>query len=212
VTHDWVWPALFLLGCYHGINPGMGWLFAVALALQERSVRAIWLALGPITLGHLMSVMAIVGIAVILKAAVPGLAFRAGAAAVLLGMGLYRGIRARHFRWAGLRVGFWGLTLWAFLMATGHGAGLMLLPFVNVLDASPATPGMAGMAMPADAGNASWLAAVGVHTAGYLGAMTAVAFIVYRYFGVRILRTAWINFDLIWAVALAVTGVILLLT
>jgi hypothetical protein len=198
------------LGCYHGINPGMGWLFAVALGLQERSRRALFAALPPIALGHVLSVSAIVAVAGIVSGAIPQLAMRIGAAAILISFGLYRIIRARHFRWAGMRVGFWGLAAWAFLMATGHGAGLMLLPFLIPINSQPVS-GMNMPQTPAAPDPALWAAAVGVHTAGYLAAMILVAALVYDRLGVVVLRKAWWNFDLAWAVALIISGLVLLL-
>lgn len=206
-----VWIALFLLGCYHGINPAMGWLFAVALGLQERSTAAVLRAIVPLTLGHIASVAVIVLLAVLAVAQLPGPVVHYAAASVLLAFGLYRLIRLRHPRWVGMRVGFWGLALWGFLMSSAHGAGLMLVPFVTV---APAISGGA-MAMPM-APNAAhapyalgWLMIV-VHTLGYLATMTAVALVVYLKFGVSFLRTAWINVDLVWAIALLVTGIIAL--
>src|SRR5689334_18982593 len=50
------WQAMVLLGAYHGINPGMGWLFAVALGLQQGSARGVWRALPPIVAGHALSI------------------------------------------------------------------------------------------------------------------------------------------------------------
>jgi hypothetical protein len=212
VPHAVFWSGLFLLGCYHGLNPGMGWLFAVALGLQERNRRTIFAALPPIALGHVASVLAIVALAGLAKTALPQAGVKYGAAAVLIAFGLYRALRARHLRWVGMRVGPWGLAAWAFLMASGHGAGLMLLPFLlplhqRSLQIMP-MPGMAASAphLPLSL----WLAAVGVHTLGYLATMTAAALVVYDRLGVRILRTAWFNFDLVWAAALIISGCILL--
>jgi hypothetical protein len=217
-VHGWFWPALFLLGCYHGINPGMGWLFAVALGLQEKDRRAVFAALPPIALGHVISVAAIVALAALAQRTLPAHELRYGAAGILIAFGLYRAVRARHFRWVGMRVGFWGLAAWAFLMATGHGAGLMLLPFLTSMgndgihSVTMGGMGTTSGGSPISAVSASlsvW--AVGVHTFGYLATMTIVALIVYDKVGVQIVRTAWFNFDLAWAVALVVSGVLMLL-
>jgi hypothetical protein len=112
-----------------------------------------------------------------------------------------------------MRVGFWGLLLWGFLMSTAHGAGLMLIPFVTA--ASPAMRGNT-MQMPMPAVHAlspavGWLM-IGVHTLGYLLTMTAIALLVYLKFGLSFLRTAWFNVDATWAAALIVTGLIALFT
>ena len=192
MSGGYVWVALFFLGCYHGINPAMGWLFAVALGLQERKTSAVFRALIAIAIGHVVSVAIVVGLALWASAVFPHVVVHRVAAAVLLAFGAYRLLRLRHPRWVGMRVGFGGLALWGFLMASAHGAGLMLMPF-----ALASVPG--------------WLM-IGDHTLGYFFAMALVAFVVYRYFGVSFLRSAWLNVDVIWAIALLITGIVALLT
>ena len=215
MSHAWMWPALFALGCYHGINPGMGWLFAVALGLQEKSERAVFAALPPIALGHVVSVGLIVALAAVAQQTLPADALRYGAAALLVSFGVYRLVRARHVRWVGMRVGFWGLSAWSFLMATGHGAGLMLLPFLSGAAHQGSFVHMGGMSalygvsaiVPASP--SLWAGAVAVHTFGYLVTMIAIAWIVFTRVGVTFLRTAWFNFDLAWAMALILSGVLM---
>jgi hypothetical protein len=211
VSDRFVWLTLFLLGCYHGINPGMGWLFAVALGLQDRSTIAVIRAVIPIAVGHVISVAIVVLLAVEATAFFPHTIVHRTAAGILIAFGLYRLLRVRHPRWVGMRVGFWGLTLWGFLMASAHGAGLMLLPFVT---ASAAAYSAMPMAMPsANAGAAlTGCLMIGVHTLGYFVTMTAVALVVYVKFGVSFLRSAWFNVDLIWSVALFVTGFVAFFT
>ena len=125
-----VWSTLFLLGAYHGINPGMGWLFAVARGMQEHRARAVAWSLPPIALGHALSIGVVVLIAGLAQVALPMLYIRIGVAVTLVGLGVYKLIRSRHFRWGGMQVGFRDLTIWSFLMASAHGAGLMVLPVV----------------------------------------------------------------------------------
>ncbi len=209
-----MWVVLFLLGCYHGINPAMGWLFAVALGLQERSTRAVAAAIVPIAIGHIASVAVVVSVALTAAGTFPQPAVRVIAALLLVGFGVYRLVRARHPRWLGMRVGFGGLVLWGFLMASAHGAGLMLLPFV--LPASPMAMD-ASMPMPlaahgVSAGVEMGVLIVCVHSLGYLLVTTVVAFLVYRRFGLKLLRTAWFNIDLVWAVVLIAAGLIALAT
>jgi protein-S-isoprenylcysteine O-methyltransferase Ste14 len=206
--HLWLW--LFLLGAYHGINPGMGWLFAVALGLQERSARAVLRAVIPLTLGHVVSVSIVVLLAVLAALTFPHAIVHRAAAGVLLAFGVYRLVRVRHPRWVGMRVGFWGLALWGLLMSSAHGAGLMLLPFVTGSRAmmQGAMPMPGAMNGPYALG---WLM-VGVHTLGYVVTMTAVALVIYQKVGVSFLRSAWFNMDLVWAVALLVSGFIALMT
>jgi hypothetical protein len=208
-----VWIALFFLGCYHGLNPAMGWLFAVALGLQERSTAAVLRAVAPIVIGHIVSVAAVVALAASAVALFPHAIVRTVAAAILLGFGAYRLIRARHPRWVGMRVGFWGLAFWGFLMATAHGAGLMLLPLVLT---APAFAQPMAMPMPhPDLLHDRWLTGllmIGVHTLGYALTTIAIAVVVYAKFGVSFLRQAWFNVDLVWGIALVVAGIVTLLT
>jgi hypothetical protein len=214
VTNQSAWLILFLLGCYHGLNPGMGWLFAVALGYQDRSTLSVLRAIVPLTLGHIVSVAIIVLVATYAAVQLPHRAVHIAAAGILIAFGVYRLVRARHIRWVGMRVGFWGLTLWGFLMSSAHGAGLMLLPFVTRGRAG--TLGGMSMVMPSaevarGAFTTGWLM-VGVHTLGYVLTITVVSLVVYKWIGVRFLRTAWLNVDLVWAVALILTGLVALLT
>jgi hypothetical protein len=124
----WSWVTLFLLGAFHGTNPGMGWLFAVALGMQEGSRRAVWRALLPLGLGHALAIAAVILLAVLLGVMVPLPALRVPVALTLMGTGVYRLARHCQPRWGGMRVGMVGLTAWSFLMASAHGAGLMVLP------------------------------------------------------------------------------------
>jgi hypothetical protein len=128
VIAGWPFLTLSLLGAYHGVNPGMGWLFAVALGLQEQSGRAVLRALLPIAIGHAAAIGLTVGLLAAGRASVPLSALAWITAALLVGFGLFKLIRPRHPRWVGMRVGAKDLVVWSFLMATAHGAGLMLLP------------------------------------------------------------------------------------
>ena len=125
----WPWLAVFGLGMFHGINPAMGWLFAVALGLQEQKRAAVFRALPPIALGHALSIGIIIAVVLLARVTVPYRTLKIGAAAILFAFGLYRLLRSRHPNWVGMRVGFGDLTLWSFVMASAHGAGLMLVPF-----------------------------------------------------------------------------------
>jgi len=215
VNEAWPWMALLGLGAFHGINPGMGWLFAVALGLQEQRRSAVWNALPPIAVGHALSVGLVVALVALIHASIPYRVLRWIAAAVLIGFGVYRLVRARHPRWVGMRVGFRDLTLWSFLMASAHGAGLMLVPVFlgtmhqeNLHDAHAAHGAHSAHGAHLDLLNHPWLAAVAVvvHTLGHLLVAGLIAMVVYEKLGVRILQRAWFNFDLAWAVALVVSG------
>src|SRR3954463_9269683 len=119
---------ILLLGAFHGINPGMGWLFAVALGMQEQRLGAVWRALIPLTMGHALAIAVVVLAAVAAGAAVPASSLKLPVAVTLGALGIYRLIRHRHVTGGGMRVSMWRLTAWSFLMATCHGAGLMVLP------------------------------------------------------------------------------------
>src|ERR1041384_5895177 len=120
--------AVFGLGMFHGINPAMGWLFAVALGLQEQKRSGVLRALPPIALGHALSVGIIVAIVLLTRGGLPHTTLKLVAATTLFAFGLYRLFYSRHPRWVGMRVGFRDLTVWSFTMASAHGAGLMLVP------------------------------------------------------------------------------------
>jgi hypothetical protein len=203
------WLGVFLLGCYHGINPAMGWLFAVAIGLQERSGTAVVRSIVPLTLGHIASVGAVVLVTVVAAAQLPHPAVRIGAAAILLAFGVWRLARARHPRWVGMRVGFWGLVLWSLLMSSAHGAGLMLVPFVTAMHGAAGAMGMPMPAPPPQYG--AGLVMVALHTLGYAVTTLAVALVVYVRFGVGFLRKAWFNTDIIWGAALIASGLVTLL-
>jgi hypothetical protein len=194
---------LFLLGAYHGINPGMGWLFAVARGMQEHRTRAVAWSLPPIALGHALSIGMVVLLARLAQVALPLMYIRMGVAPALVSLGVFKLIRSRHFRWGGMQVGFRELTIWSFLMASAHGAGLMVLPVV--LAGSHAHHHAAAQ------GAASGVWATLIHTLGYFSVTALIALLVYRRFGLAMLRRSWINLDLIWAIALIVTGFVALL-
>lgn len=196
---------LFFLGAYHGINPGMGWLFAVGLAMQQQSSRAVWRSLLPIAAGHALAIATIVAGAEFLGAMLPGNYIRTFVACTLFGFGVYRLFARGHPRWGGMQVGFRDLTVWSFLMASAHGAGFMLLPFImGGLTAHSQHAGHVNASIPYGAWPAFW--AVTVHTVGYLLTTGTVAFIAYRWVGLGLLRRAWVNLDLVWAAALVVAA------
>lgn len=204
------WHAMVVLGAYHGINPGMGWLFAVALGMQQRSARGVWRALPPIALGHAGAVGAVLAIAVVARLVVPLAVLNTLVAAVLISLGVYRFQRHRHPRAGGMQVGFRDLALWSFLMASAHGAGFMVLPFVmpTAATVSAADHHHAHHAGAAAASVAA--AAVALHTAAYFTVMAVAAWVVYRKFGLGLLRQAWFNMDWLWAGALVLTGLVVL--
>jgi hypothetical protein len=213
VSHLWPWLVIFGLGLFHGINPAMGWLFAVALGLQDQKRSAVFRALPPMAIGHALSIGIIIAAVLLARVNVSHRALKIAAAAILFAFGFYRLLRSRHPNWVGMRVGFGDLTLWSFVMASAHGAGLMLVPFFL---GSPAASDAHhhgshhGIAFANFHGPSLLTASVTVHTLGYLLMTALVALLVYEKLGVAILRRAWFNIDLVWMVALMITGVLIL--
>jgi hypothetical protein len=203
---------MLLLGAYHGINPGMGWLFAVALGMQERKGSAVARALVPIALGHALAIGSVVIAAAFLGMALPREAIRYPVAAILFGLGIFSLVGHYHPRWVRMQVGFRDLTIWSFLMASAHGAGLMVLP---VLLSSSTVDAAGQMAdhhhTSAAASPLTALLATGVHTTAYLAVTGFIAWAVYSKLGLAALRKSWFNFNLVWVLALVVTSLATLL-
>ena len=211
-TATWSWVGLLALGGFHGLNPGMGWLFAVALGLQDRRRHTVWRAMAPLGAGHLLAVGATILVALLAGAVTPLHSLRWPLAAVLIGLGFYRLYRHHHPRGgAGMRVGMGRLAWWSFLVASSHGAGLMVLPlFLGLSATGEAASSHAGHSMPMDS-QVTGLIATLVHSAGYLMATALAAWLVLEKFGLMVLRTAWINLDFIWVIALLASGALTLL-
>ena len=211
------WLGLAALGLFHGLNPAMGWLFAVALALQRQRPAQLYLATGYIAAGHLASVAVVMAALLLAGAFLPLRWVRIAAGAILLGFGLLRlALYYRHPRWVGMNVGGRDLIAWSFLMATAHGAGLMLAPVALALTGPDAQSGIAG-----DLGEHGgflsltdapiwWLVGLLMHTIVMLAAMLAAAVVVYYRVGLAFLRRGWINLDLLWAGSLVVAGLVTL--
>jgi hypothetical protein len=211
LTSTTLWLML-LLGAYHGLNPGMGWLFAVALGMQEQRGSAVARSLVPIALGHALAIGSVVLTAAFLGMTLPLVAIRYFVAAVLVGLGIFFLVRHQHPRWVRMQVGFRDLTVWSFLMASAHGAGLMVVPVLLGSTTVEAQSGMAGHyhISPAASPLAGMLA-TGIHTIAYLAVTGLIAWVVYRKLGLALLRKVWFNFDLLWAAALVATGLVTLL-
>jgi hypothetical protein len=216
LNNFWPWLSLLALGAFHGLNPAMGWLFAVALGLQERRLRAVINALGPIALGHALAIgLAAVAVST-LGLVIPQRLLLTLGGGVLLGFAAYKVVtRFRHPRWVGMRVGPRELVMWSFLMASAHGAGLMLVPVLVALRGDAVSSALAHaehlgqMGHQAPGGNDSLipaLAAVSLHSAAMLAVAGTLAVVVYQKVGLEVLRRVWINLDLIWVGTLVVVG------
>lgn len=203
---------MLLLGACHGINPGMGWLFAVALGMQERKESAVVRALVPIALGHALAIGSVVMSAAFLRIVLPQKAIRYLVAAILFGLGIFSMAGHYHPRRVRMQVGFRDLTIWSFLMASAHGAGLMVLPVVLSSSMVEAADPMAGHNhLSAAASPLTALLATAVHTTAYLAVTGLVAWAVYRRLGLAALRKAWFNLNPVWAAALVISSVATLL-
>jgi hypothetical protein len=216
--HDaWPWIVLGLLGAYHGLNPAMGWLFAVALGMQERDRGAVLRALPAIAIGHeasiLLVALVVLGLGVITDPSVLHL----GAGIALIAFGLFRFIKPRaHFRWVRGTVNRRELTWWSFLMSSAHGAGLMVAPVL--IGAGAATDAAAsgdhaiaavqenGLSIPGS------MLGITLHVGAMLAVMGVVALMVYDHVGVSVLKKAWINLDWVWAGAFVLAGVLTMFT
>ena len=213
---SWPWVSLGLLGAVHGLNPGMGWLFAVAIGCQERRLGAVVVALGPITLGHALAIGLVAVPVGLLGLMLPQELLLTLIGLLLLGFAGYKiATRFRHPRWVGLRVRPHELAFWSLLMATAHGAGLMLAPVLAGLrgEAGPSTLAHEGhaahLAHLGSAGGAALgpaVAAVALHTAAMLVVAALLAVVVDQHLGVAVLRRAWLNLDRVWGGALVVAG------
>jgi hypothetical protein len=211
----WPWAAFAGLGAFHGMNPAMGWLFAVALGLQARDGRAVLRALPPIALGHAGAIALVIAAVEALWFAFDPAPLQLAAAACLIGFGLFRLARGyRHRFRVGMVAGFRDLTIWSFLMATAHGAGLMLAPLVLALPVRPA--GLVSAthrhaAALAALGHSAWIGGLAVlaHTAGMMAVTAVVAWVVYSWVGLMVLRRSWINLDLLWSAGLIGVGTVL---
>ncbi|MGH9244863.1 MAG: hypothetical protein ACRD29_11200 [Acidimicrobiales bacterium] len=197
------WAALVGLGAFHGVNPGMGWLFAVALGLQEGSRSKLVRSLLPIAVGHELSIAAVAVVIEVAESVAARRLILVVGGLGLIGFGVWRLVSRRHLRWVGMRLGWADLVLWSFLMSSAHGAGFMLFPVLaHDGHGSAATPlgGLDGSIVHA-------VAAAAVHSGAMLVTMGAVAVIVYEAVGLDILRRAWVNLDRVWAFALIAAGV-----
>ncbi|MER6505860.1 hypothetical protein ABT158_03565 [Nonomuraea sp. NPDC001636] len=192
---------VLLLGAFHGLNPAMGWLFAVARGLQERSRDLLLQSIPVIALGHLASVALVALVVAATGSLVTGAALPVVGGLVLVAFGLWRLLSTRHFRWVGMRLSLAQLAGWSFLMSSAHGAGLMLLPVLTGLRAE----GHAGHAV------SGGLAVAALHTLAMFVVAGVVALVVYEVLGLTILRRAWFNVDRMWAAALIAAGLLTLL-
>ena len=184
------------LGIYHGINPGMGWLFSVSIAMQKESTKKIFTSQIPIALGHLASLIVTLIIFETLKNIIPIYYTKIFFASILILFGAYKIFDRAHMNWVKMNVGNRDLVLWSFLMASSHGAGLMLIPGFNTEAKHHTIINIFK----------SGIMPLALHMIGMIIISTTIAYVVYKVIGLRILRTAWVNFDYLWSYALIIGG------
>jgi hypothetical protein len=203
---------MLLLGAYHRINPGPGWLFAVALGMQDQKGSAVARSLIPIAVGHAVAIGSVVLTFVLLGMTLRLMIIRYLVAALLVSIGIYCLVRHRHPRWVRMQVGFRDMTVWSFLMVSADGAGLMVVPVLlrsNTVEAQSRIAGHNHISHTVTP--LAGMLATGVHTVAYLAVTGLLAWVVYRKLGIALLRKAWLNFDLVWAAALVATRLVTLL-
>jgi hypothetical protein len=201
------WLAVAGLGAFHGLNPAMGWLFAVALGLHRRSRAVVFASLAPILLGHAAAIGIVLYAAVALGVFVDERLLTKVGGAVLIAWAAWHVLYGhRHRVRVGMQTGLVGLGFWSLLMATAHGAGLMLLPV-----ALPLCLGGPGAELTVGGSLIMGLAVIAVHTAAMLLVIAAIAVVVYEWIGLAFLRRGWINLDYLWSIALAASGAVMLL-
>ncbi|KVL51726.1 hypothetical protein WS99_00815 [Burkholderia territorii] len=203
-----LWAAVLVSGVYHGLNPAMGWPLAVSNALMTRRGGALVAALGYLALGHALAVFMVMlpfGLLAVLLAWQP--AIRIGASALVIGFGAVLLIRRRHPR-ALARIPPARLGLWSFAVALGHGAGLMLVPIYLGLCGLDRDAGHRAAAALVDAHLGMALVVAAVHAAAMIGAGGVLAWLVYRYLGLKFVARSWFNLDAVWASSLILTGAV----
>jgi hypothetical protein len=213
-----LWAGVVAIGVYHGLNPAMGWPLAVANGLERRRARAVLATWMPLGAGHLAAMaLVLVPFAMLTWMLAWGRELRLGAGALVLLFGLWRLVRRRHPRWLA-RVRPTQVAWWSFLMATAHGAALMLVPFLLGLCGPAAVAGPGDALDHASAMRAlgtSLAAAVGValvHTSAMIASGLGIAWAVFRSLGLQALQRAWLNLDVAWALGLMVSGGAAMLT
>ncbi|MGB0084507.1 MAG: hypothetical protein WBP94_03925 [Rhodomicrobiaceae bacterium] len=206
-TPAWLWLAVVASGLYHGVNPGMGWPLALTAGLMERSSRALVAALWPLTIGHLLAMLAVLLPFSLLIALVEWQRpIQIGASLLVIAFGVFRFVNRRHPR-ALARIRPTQLGLWSFAVAIAHGAGLMLVPiYLGLCRAANADSGhaAAGALINANLGMAVLVSAV--HSLAMITAGGLSAWLVYRYLGLKFVSRSWFNLDATWAVSLILVG------
>lgn len=208
---DWtpvgLWFAVIANGLYHGVNPGMGWPLAVSAGLMEKSPRALLAALWPLAVGHLLAMFVVIlPFALLITVIEWQQQIQIGASLLLIGFGLIRLINRRHPR-ALARIRPTRLALWSFIVAIAHGAGLMLVPiYLGICRVADLDKGHAAASALMNANLSIAVIVSVVHSVTMITAGGLLAWLVYRYLGLKFLSRSWFNLDAIWALSLILVG------
>jgi hypothetical protein len=210
-TPAWLWLAVIASGLYHGINPGMGWPLAVSAGLMQRSSRALVAALGPLAIGHLLAMLLVILPFALLVTLVDWQRpIRIGASLLVIAFGIYRLVDGRHPK-ALARIRPTQLALWSFAVAIAHGAALMLVPiYLGLCREADADTRHEAAGTLIDANLTMAVLVSIVHAAAMVAAGGCVAWLVYRYLGLKFVSQSWFNLDIVWAISLVLVGAVAL--
>ena len=202
-----LWLAVVASGLYHGVNPGMGWPLAVSAGLMERSPRALLAALWPLTIGHLLAMFVVIRPFSRLLALVQWQRESQICAGLLVvGFGVYRLVNRRHPR-SLARIRPTQLGLWSFAVAIAHGAGLMLVPiYLGLCNATDLDGGHKAASALINAGLGMAVLVSVVHSGTMIAAGGTLAWLVYRYLGLKFVSRSWFDLDRVWALSLILVG------
>jgi hypothetical protein len=210
---DWtpagLWLAVVASGLYHGVNPGMGWPLALSAGLMEKSPRALAAALWPLSIGHLLAtLLVILPFSLLMALAEWQRAIRIAASLLVIGFGVFRLVNRRHPRMLA-RIRPTQLGLWSFAVAIAHGAGLMLVPiYLGLCRAADLDAGHAAAGALIDANLGMAVLVSTVHSIAMIAAGGTIAWLVYRYLGLKFVSQSWFNLDAVWALSLVLIGAI----
>ena len=211
IEADWtpigLWLAVVASGLYHGVNPGMGWPLAVSAGLIERRSRALVAALWPLTIGHLLAIFVVIlPFALLIALAGWQQRIQIGASLLVIGFGIFRFVNRRHPRTLA-RIGPTQLGLWSFAVAIAHGAGLMLVPiYLGLCRAADLGNGHEAVGALINANLTMAVMVSVIHSVAMVAAGGFLAWLVYRYLGLRFVSRSWFNLEATWAFSLMLVG------
>ena len=210
-TSAWLWLAIVVSGFYHGINPGMGWPLAVAAGLMDKSPRALFAALWPLSAGHLLAMLLmLLPFALLLALVQWEHQIQIGASLLVIAFGVLRLLYPRHPRVLA-RIRPTQLALWSFAVAIAHGAGLMIVPiYLGLCQTTDLDPGHESAAILSRANLELAMVVSVVHSIAMISAGGCAAWLVYRFLGLRYVSRSWFNLDAIWALSLILVGAVAL--